>query len=515
MIQVFAKRLLLDQHGKATNFRLHTLQFPHMRALHLAWLSFMVAFMSWYAIPPIVYHIAEDLGISSVEIYDSNMAAVSITIVARLVVGPLCERYGPRRVMALILVCGSIPCGMTGLITNGAGLIGLRCVIGILGATFVPCQFWTTQMFAPSVLGTANAMSAGWGNMGAGITYLLMPAIYDGILSHTTNAIAWRTTFIIPCCICLLVAGLDFFCATDTPHGDWLKLRGSEQDSSNASSSEVSSTDENPDPKAEKGQQHVVAANPVVSEGTVSLEKGAFTGVEEKGAFTGVEDSESLQDVKRNESIKDAFFGFLCVLCKPAVLIMIVHYACSFGTELAVDNVIGQVFREQFALDNSTASYIGSIFGLLNIVSRLSGGLFSDYLAKRYYLSGRILAHCICMVLEGIFLIAFSFSLVNLTTAIVLMIFFSFFVQAVCGSTFGIVPFVDPLNNGKVMGIVGAGGNLGGLIFNLMFREFSSNFESAFLCLGCIALGTGLIGNAILRVQGKMIWHCFNGKHAA
>ena len=141
-------------------------------------------------------------------------------------------------------------------------------------------------------------------------------------------------------------------------------------------------------------------------------------------------------------------------------------------------------------------------------------GLFSDYLGKRFNMSGRILAHCVCMTLEGAFLIGFSFGLINMHSAIILMIFFSFFVQAVCGSTFGIVPFIDPLNNGKIMGIVGAGGNLGGLIFNLMFREFAGDFETAFLCLGCIALGSGLLGNAILRVQGKMIWHIFSGNHS-
>ena len=86
----------------------------------------MVAFMSWYAIPPIIYHIAQDLDIPQVDIYDSNMVAVAITIVARLVIGPLCERYGPRRMMCFVLVCGAIPCGLTGFIQNGAGLVAIR-----------------------------------------------------------------------------------------------------------------------------------------------------------------------------------------------------------------------------------------------------------------------------------------------------------------------------------------------------------------------------------------------------
>lgn len=38
----------------------------------------------------------------------------------------MCERFGPRRVMATILIVGAIPCGLTGLLANSAGLIVLR-----------------------------------------------------------------------------------------------------------------------------------------------------------------------------------------------------------------------------------------------------------------------------------------------------------------------------------------------------------------------------------------------------
>ncbi|KAI9265059.1 major facilitator superfamily domain-containing protein [Phascolomyces articulosus] len=504
-MRFFSKQILVDQHGKATNFKLHSLEFPHMRALHFAWFSFMVAFMSWYAIPPIVVHIAKDLDIAPVEIYDANMVSVAITILARLVIGPLCERFGPRRVMCSVLLLGAIPCGMTGLISNGTGLIVIRAIIGILGGAFVPCQFWTTQMFAPSVVATANSLSAGWGNMGAGVTYLLMPAIYDGIAVRTGDAIAWRVTFVVPAGICIVVAIMDYLFATDTPHGDWLVLRqqeleknqrGSDIDDTTRNSSNSIASIETPEQKLEKG--FIVT-----------------TGTAHEVHAKGTSDDESIADVRRSQSIGETLVTFGKVFCKPAVLIMIIHYACSLGVELAIDNVIGEVFREHFNLDPSTAAYIGSIFGLLNLFSRLCGGLLSDALAKRFHLSGRILAHLSLMCLEGLFLIGFSFGLsTNLPSAVVLMVFFSFFVQAVCGSTFGIVPFIDPLNNGKVMGMVGAGGNIGGIIFNLMFRQFQPNFESAFLCLGCIALGAGIAGNLLLRVQDKTIWHLFDGRYA-
>lgn len=345
-------------------------------------------------------------------------------------------------------------------------------------------------MFAPSVLGTANAISAGWGNMGAGVTYLIMPAIFGGIRQHLPTWQAWRVVFVIPVGICILVALCDLLFATDTPHGDWLKLRCEEAAKGSGSSLSTTSSLDQQEQKLEKG--------------IVATQVDAATS----------DDEESIQEVKKNESAFESFKGFCKVLINPAVLVMITHYACSFGTELAIDNVIGQVFKTKFSLDPSTASYIGSIFGLLNICSRLAGGLFSDFMAHRLHLPGRIAAQLMAMMLEGAFLIGFSFGLTSMTIAIVLMVFFSFFVQFVCGTTFGIVPFVDPLNNGKVMGVVGAGGNLGGLVFNLMFRGFNDKFEQAFLTLGCITVGVGLIGCASLRVQNKTMWHIIGKRYA-
>jgi NNP family nitrate/nitrite transporter-like MFS transporter len=59
---------------------------------------------------------------------------------------------------------------MAGLVTNGTGLLTLRFFIGILGASFVPCQVWSTGFFDKNVVGSANALAAGIGNAGGGIT---------------------------------------------------------------------------------------------------------------------------------------------------------------------------------------------------------------------------------------------------------------------------------------------------------------------------------------------------------
>ena len=355
-------------------------------------------------------------------------------------------------------------------------------------------------MFSPQVVGTANAIAGGWGNMGAGITYLVMPAIYGGIRHHLPVSKAWRVVFVIPAGLCILVAIATLLFSTDTPYGDWLEQDGHTSD-------EV--VDELPSlekgkSKADQEAPAEVCANKVDDEDDGN---GVTAKVVPADAQTFI------ADVRRNESTLSAVNNVFKVLLKPAVLIMACTYACSFGVELAIDNIIGRAYEKEFKLNPSKAAYIGSIFGLLNICSRLSGGLFSDFMARRFHIPGRILALLIGMILEGVFLIGFSVGLVSLSTSIVLMVFFSFFVQAVCGLTFGIVPFIDPVNNGKVMGIVGAAGSLGGLIFNLMFLGFGTRYEAAFLCLGCIALGVATIGSALLRVQNKTVWHLYNERH--
>lgn len=49
---------------------------------------------------------------------------------------------------------------------TAAGYIMSRFLIGWALAGFVTCQFWTSIMFSPNVVGFANALAGGWGNAG-------------------------------------------------------------------------------------------------------------------------------------------------------------------------------------------------------------------------------------------------------------------------------------------------------------------------------------------------------------
>jgi NNP family nitrate/nitrite transporter-like MFS transporter len=117
---------------------------------------------------------------------NSNIMALLGTLVVRAISGPLCDRFGPRYVFVGCLLAGAIPTAMAGLVTTPKGLIALRFFIGVLGASFVPCQVWCTGFFDKNVVGTANALAGGWGNSGGGITVsTLLPHVVLAFIDLT------------------------------------------------------------------------------------------------------------------------------------------------------------------------------------------------------------------------------------------------------------------------------------------------------------------------------------------
>jgi len=106
--------------------------------------------------------IRTDLRLTTIDVANSNIAALTGTLVVRFIAGPLCDLVGPRKTFVAILLAGAIPTAMAGLVTNVRGLIALRFFVGILGGSFVPCQVWSMGFFDKNVVGTSNALIGGW-----------------------------------------------------------------------------------------------------------------------------------------------------------------------------------------------------------------------------------------------------------------------------------------------------------------------------------------------------------------
>lgn len=197
-----------------------------MKTFHIVWVTFFTCFFSWFAIAPLMPVIREELKLSKDEIGNIVIASVFATTFARIIIGRVCDSIGPRLTHVMLLIIGAIPVLLVGLSYNYISLLVFRLLIGIIGASIVITQFHTTQMFAPNIVGTANALTAGWGNLGGGVANLIMPIIFTGIISlGFTKFVAWRIAMIIPGILLLLMAYIYYKYTQDTPYGNYKDLK--------------------------------------------------------------------------------------------------------------------------------------------------------------------------------------------------------------------------------------------------------------------------------------------------
>lgn len=194
----------------------------------MSWFAFFLCFFAWFGIAPLMAIVREELGLTKQQIGNTIIASVAITIFARLAIGWLCDRIGPRLSYTALLICGSIPVMSIGLADSYESFLLFRLGIGIIGASFVITQYHTSVMFAPNCVGTANATSAGWGNLGGGVTQMVMPLVFAGFVGlGYTDASAWRWAMVVAGGVCFVTGIAYFLITTDLPDGNFKELRES------------------------------------------------------------------------------------------------------------------------------------------------------------------------------------------------------------------------------------------------------------------------------------------------
>ena len=189
----------MDVKNKATRIDLFSLKTPQMRAFHMSWFAFFLCFFAWFGIAPLMAIVRDELGLTKEQIGNTMIASVAITILARFLIGWLCDHVGPRISYTVLLLVGSLPVMGIGLADSYTSFLLFRLGIGVIGASFVITQYHTSVMFAPNCVGTANATSAGWGNLGGGVTQMVMPLVFAAFLGlGFSGAMSWRGA--MACC---------------------------------------------------------------------------------------------------------------------------------------------------------------------------------------------------------------------------------------------------------------------------------------------------------------------------
>jgi len=436
-VSQYTLRVDEHDHDKAKEVHLFSVDRPHMRAFHCSWFALFCAFLIWFSISPLLSQIRDDLDISNEDIWTSSLASLQGALFMRFLLGPLCHKFGPRVLFSIVLCLASIITACTGLIENGEHLIILRLGIGMAGSCVVMTHYWSNSMFTRDVIGTVNGLCTGWGNMGGGITQLLVGSLlYPTFRTYVFDGdteMAWRTVCLIPAATAFVTAIIIFYISDDCPLGNYRELK------KHKSMPEVSATEK------------------------------LWAGAKNFNAW-----------------------------------LLFIQYACSFGVELTMNNAASLYFRDEFGLSVEAAAAIASVCGSLNLFARGLGGFISDMSMKSFGMRGRLWVHTVFLLAEGALVLVFS-KVETMTSSIIIMIAFSFFVQAAEGSTFGIVPYVDPANTGSITGIVGAGGSTGAIGFGMAFRQLG--YGDAFFIMGCAIMGTSLLSVIIsIKKHSAMFW---------
>ncbi|KAH8124772.1 hypothetical protein ACSS6W_007584 [Trichoderma asperelloides] len=431
-------------------------------AFWLSTLGFFVAFFSWFAFSPLVPEVVKaDLNLTQDQVTNSNLASLGGTAMVRLIAGPACDKFGPRKVLASLLILGAIPSGLAALVTNIKGLEAVRFFISILGGSFVPTQAYTTTFFDKSIVGTANAFSGGWGNLGGGVTVAVMIGLYQRyIKAGYSPHIAWRLCFVtlpVPCL--LLVAVIILLLGRDHPGGKW----------SARHHFQASATGK--DQINDEGvvqQQHMF----VDSENAFPQESSHF-----KPPGTDSNGQPPVIDVDTAQSEPLTFATLLEVLCDLRVWSCALCYLLTFGLETAMDAALPGLINSLFAsqsFGSVDAAYAASTYGLMNLFARPLGGIISDILyarvglrGKMYWLLATALSQGIAMIGMGVYINKNNATIGGVIGFIVVIAITGFSANGACYSIYG---HWRPKNIGVVAGIVGASGNIGGLFYTLIFK---------------------------------------------
>ncbi len=405
--------------AKATRIDLFSFSTPQMRAFHLTWIAFFVCFFAWFATAPLMPVIKGDLNLTNDQVYSIGIAGVFATVLARFIIGPMCDKYGPRLTYTVLLAVGALPVIGVAFAWDYTSFLVLRLLIGIIGASFVITQFHTSVMFAPNVVGTANATVGGWGNAGGGVTQSVMPVALALIGAWGfSKGLSWRYAQVLPAVLMLITAVLYWKYTQDTPEGNFSDLR----------------------------------------------RMGLSTMVGKKGGW------DVMKEASKNYRV------WLLGAC----------YGASFGVELFVHSIAATYYFNRYQLSLEDAGFAVGAFGLLALFARALGGLLSDKIARTRGLDGRTWLLFGLMIGEGVFLIAFSQS-GTVMAAVSMMLVFGLFTHMACGSLYALVPFIDRKVLGGVCGIIGAGGNIGGVAAGLLLR-FTGQPAFCFMVLGICAI---------------------------
>ena len=435
-----------------------------MKILHLSWIAFFITFVVWFNHAPLLMAIADSLGLAPSEIKTLLILNVALTIPARVVIGMLTDRFGPRVVYSSLLAVCSIPCFMFAFADSFVQAAVARFMLGFIGAGFVIGIRMVSEWFPANELGTAEGIYGGWGNFGSAAAAFTLPAVALWFGGED----GWRYAIAVTGAMSLLFSVVYYMNVSDTPKGStYFKPK-------NIGAMEVTS----------KGDFFFLLFMKIPMYAALALLTwklspngvGLLTETTAIFCYVGLAMLfiyEVSQVWKVNKEIFEKPVPEMHQYKFKQVAVLNVLYFATFGSELAVVSMLPLFFAETFTLDPVMAGMVASAYAFMNLMSRPGGGWLSDKFGRKSTL---------LILTAGLAVGYFVMSLVDsswpLWLAVVAAMACSFFVQSGEGAVFAAVPLIKRRLTGQIAGMTGAYGNVGAVTYLtvLSFVDYSVFF---------------------------------------
>ncbi|MEZ8107945.1 NarK family nitrate/nitrite MFS transporter [Vibrio splendidus] len=443
-----------------------------MKTLHLSWMAFFITFVVWFNFAPLLQMVKTSLGLSTEEIKTLLILNVALTIPARVAIGMLTDRYGPRLVYSSLLAVCSIPCFMFAMADSFIQAAIARFLLGFIGAGFVVGIRLVSEWFPHNELGTAEGIYGGWGNFGSAAAAFTLPTLALAFGGED----GWRYAVGITGLMSLAFSFVFYKNVTDTPKGStYFKP-------AQVTAMEVTS----------KGDFFFLLIMKIPMYAALALltwklspsNINMLSDMEVYSVYAGLAALyvyEVSQVWKVNKNVFKEEVPEIHQYKFKQVAVLNVLYFATFGSELAVVSMLPLFFSDTFELTPVLAGMVASAYAFMNLMSRPGGGWISDKFGRKPTL---------LILTIGLAVGYFAMGQVDSTwpvwLAVVAAMACSFFVQAGEGAVFATVPLIKRRMTGQIAGMTGAYGNVGAVVY-LTVLSFVS-YQTFFLVIAATAV---------------------------
>lgn len=452
----------MSSEGSLNLFRLKD---PKIKTLHITWFAFFLTFVVWFSHAPLMVFIKEAFDLTGQQVKALLILNVALTIPARIVIGILVDKFGPRIVYSGLLVSSSFICVGFAMADSYESLALFRFLLGFVGAGFVIGIRLVGEWFPAKQVGVAEGIYGGWGNFGSAAGAMTLPTL--AIMFGGEDG--WRYALGMMGVLAGLYGLFFYSAARNTPKGSTYfkpKKSGGLEVTSKADfyfylimnvpmylALGVLAWKLSPAGVALLTQEtmYILWCSLVV---LFAIQTNAIYKVNHEHLAQGVPDLEKYKFKQ--------------------VAILDLAYFVTFGSELAVVSMLPLYFLDTFeGLDPVKAGLLASGFAFMNLVARPTGGWFSDKFGRRKSLmiliGGLACGYGVLGAIDGTWWIP---------VAVIATMCCSFFVQAGEGAVFAIVPLVKRRMTGQIAGMAGAYGNVGAVTYLtvLSFVSYSTFF---------------------------------------